>query len=292
MIPRLKDAYEKKTIDDLQKKFSMKNKYMVPKFIKVVLNMGLGLDANDKKKLQNCIEDMSLISGQKPIVTKFKKSISNFKTRKGTTAGVKVTLRSNRMYEFIDRLVNIALPRIKDFQGLSVNGFDTFGNYSFGIKEHIIFPEINFDKVDRIRGMDITLVTNSKNKKFTFALLESMNFPFNKQKKNKEINWGTMAKTSSIQRNLKRIRLAKKFLKKRENLKKIIKNRKLPLEDRFAAQLKLAKIPKNSSKTRIRNRCEITGRPHGYYRKLKISRIALRDLASKGKIPGMTKSSW
>ncbi len=292
MIPRLKDEYEKKTIDDLQKKFSMKNKYMVPKFIKVVLNMGLGLDANDKKKLQNCIEDMSLISGQRPIVTKFKKSISNFKTRKGTTAGVKVTLRSNRMYEFIDRLVNIALPRIKDFQGLSVNGFDTFGNYSFGIKEHIIFPEINFDKVDRIRGMDITLVTNSKNKKFTFALLESMNFPFNKQKKNKEINWGTMAKTSSIQRNLKRIRLAKKFLKKRENLKKIIKNRKLPLEDRFAAQLKLAKIPKNSSKTRIRNRCEITGRPHGYYRKLKISRIALRDLASKGKIPGMTKSSW
>ena len=292
MIPRLKDEYEKKTIDDLQKKFSMKNKYMVPKFIKVVLNMGLGLDANDKKKLQNCIEDMSLISGQKPIVTKFKKSISNFKTRKGTTAGVKVTLRSNRMYEFIDRLVNIALPRIKDFQGLSVNGFDTFGNYSFGIKEHIIFPEINFDKVDQIRGMDITLVTNSKNKKFTFALLESMNFPFNKQKKNKEINWGTMAKTSSIQRNLKRIRLVKKFLKKRENLKKIIKNRKLPLEDRFAAQLKLAKIPKNSSKTRIRNRCEITGRPHGYYRKLKISRIALRDLASKGKIPGMTKSSW
>ena len=292
MIPRLKDEYEKKTIDDLQKKFSMKNKYMVPKFIKVVLNMGLGLDANDKKKLQNCIEDMSLISGQRPIVTKFKKSISNFKTRKGSTAGVKVTLRSNRMYEFIDRLVNIALPRIKDFQGLSVNGFDTFGNYSFGIKEHIIFPEINFDKVDRIRGMDITLVTNSKNKKFTFALLESMNFPFNKQKKNKEINWGTMAKTSSIQRNLKRIRLAKKFLKKRKNLKKIIKNRKLPLEDRFAAQLKLAKIPKNSSKTRIRNRCEITGRPHGYYRKLKISRIALRDLASKGKIPGMTKSSW
>ena len=292
MIPRLKEQYNKKIVVDLQKKFSMKNKFMVPKFIKVVLNMGLGLDANDKKKLQNCIEDMSLISGQRPIVTKFKKSISNFKTRKGTTAGVKVTLRSNRMYEFIDRLVNIALPRIKDFKGLSVHGFDNFGNYSFGIKEHIIFPEINFDKVDRIRGMDITLVTNSKNKKFTFALLESMNFPFNKQKKNKEINWGTMAKTSSIQRNLKRIRLAKKFLKKRKNLKKIIKNRKLPLEDRFAAQLKLAKIPKNSSKTRIRNRCEITGRPHGYYRKLKISRIALRDLASKGKIPGMTKSSW
>ena len=292
MIPRLKEEYEKKIIEDLQKKFSMKSKYMVPKFVKVVLNMGLGLDANDKKKLQNCVDDMSLISGQKPVVTKFKKSISNFKTRKGTVAGVKVTLRSNKMYEFIDRLVNIALPRIKDFQGLSVKGFDNFGNYSFGIKEHIIFPEINFDKVDRIRGMDITLVTNGKDKKSTFALLEAINFPFNKKKEKRKVNWGFMAKTSSIQRNLKRIRLAKKFLKKRENLKTIIKNKKLPLEERFAAQLKLAKIPRNSAKIRIRNRCEISGRPHGVYRKLRISRIALRDLASKGKIPGMTKSSW
>ena len=188
MIPRLKEEYEKKIVEDLQQKFSLKNKYMVPKFVKVVLNMGLGLDANDKKKLQNCVTDMSLISGQKPVVTKFKKSISNFKTRKGTVAGVKVTLRSNKMYEFIDRLVNIALPRIKDFQGLSVKGFDNFGNYSFGIKEHIIFPEINFDKVDSIRGMDITLVTNGKDKKSTFALLEAINFPFNKKTEKKKAN--------------------------------------------------------------------------------------------------------
>ena len=181
MVPRLKEEYEKKIIVDLQKKFAVKNKYMVPRFKKVVLNMGLGLDANDKKKLQNCIEDISLISGQKPVVTKFKKSISNFKTRKGSNAGVKVTLRSNKMYEFIDRLVNIALPRIKDFQGLSINGFDNFGNYSFGIKEHIVFPEINFDKVDRIRGMDITIVTSGEDKKSTHALLEAMNFPFNKK---------------------------------------------------------------------------------------------------------------
>ena len=292
MIPRLKEQYDKRIIIDLQKKFSMKNKLMVPRITKVVLNMGLGADANDKKIVQNSIEDISLISGQKPIITKFKKSISNFKTRKGTTAGIKVTLRSNKMYEFIDRLVNIALPRVKDFQGLSMYGFDNFGNYSFGIKEHIIFPEINFDKVDRIRGMDITLVTTGKDRKTTFALLEAMNFPFSKKIKKKGINWGNMAKTSSIQRNLKRIKLVKKFLKKRESLKKIIKNKKLPLEERFAAQLKLAKIPRNSAKVRIRNRCEITGRPHGVYRKLKISRIALRDLASKGKIPGMTKSSW
>ena len=292
MIPRLKEQYDKRIIIDLQKKFSMKNKLMVPRITKVVLNMGLGADANDKKIVQNSIEDISLISGQKPIITKFKKSISNFKTRKGTTAGIKVTLRRNKMYEFIDRLVNIALPRVKDFQGLSMYGFDNFGNYSFGIKEHIIFPEINFDKVDRIRGMDITLVTTGKDRKTTFALLEAMNFPFSKKIKKKGINWGNMAKTSMIQRNLKRIKLVKKFLKKRESLKKIIKNKKLPLEERFAAQLKLAKIPRNSSKVRIRNRCEITGRPHGVYRKLKISRIALRDLASKGKIPGMTKSSW
>ena len=292
MIPRLKEQYNKKIVVDLQKKFSMKNKLMVPRIKKVVLNMGLGPDSNDKKIVQNCIEDITLISGQRAVITKFKKSISNFKTRKGTTAGIKVTLRSNKMYEFIDRLVNIALPRIKDFEGLNVNGFDNFGNYSFGIKEHIIFPEINFDKVDRIRGMDITLVTTGKDKKAAFALLEAMNFPFSKKINKKEINWGNMAKTSSIQRNLKRIKLVKKFLKKRENLKKIIKNKKLPLDERFAAQLKLAKIPRNSAKVRIRNRCEITGRPHGVYRKLKISRIALRDLASKGKIPGMTKSSW
>ena len=183
MIPRLKEQYKKTIILDLKKKLSMKNDNQVPKFVKVILNMGLGLDGADKKKLQNCIEDMSLISGQKPLVTRFKKSISNFKSRKGTTAGVKVTLRKDRMYEFIDRLVNIALPRIKDFRGLSSDGFDKFGNYSFGIKEHIIFPEVNFDKVDRIRGMDITIVTTANDKNTAMALLESTNFPFFKKPK-------------------------------------------------------------------------------------------------------------
>ena len=188
MIPRLKDQYDNKIVVDLQKEFSLKNKYMVPKVTKIILNMGLGLSANDKKVLQNCVEDMSLNSGQKPIITKFKKSISNFKTRKGSSAGVKVTLRKNKMYEFVDRLVNIALPRIKDFQGLNVNGFDNFGNYTFGIKEHIIFPEINFDKVDRIRGMDITLCTTGRSRKISYALLKAMNFPFYKNKGKKGLN--------------------------------------------------------------------------------------------------------
>ena len=188
MIPRLKEQYKKTIILDLKKKLSMKNDNQVPKFVKVVLNMGLGLDGTDKKKLQNCVEDMSLISGQKPLVTRFKKSISNFKSRKGTSAGVKVTLRKNRMYEFIDRLVNIALPRIKDFRGLSIDGFDKFGNYSFGIKEHIIFPEVNFDKVDRIRGMDITIVTTAHDKDNAIALLEATNFPFIKKNKTERKN--------------------------------------------------------------------------------------------------------
>ena len=188
MIPRLKEQYNKKIIIDLQKEFGLKNKLMVPKITKVVLNMGLGSAGNDKKILQNCIEDMSLISGQRPIITKFKKSISNFKTRQGTSAGVKVTLRKNKMYEFVDRLVNIALPRIKDFRGLSEDGFDKFGNYTFGIKEHIIFPEINFDKVDRIRGMDITLCTTGANRKISYSLLKAMNFPFITKKEKKGVN--------------------------------------------------------------------------------------------------------
>ena len=146
--------------------------------------MGLGEDASDGKKIKVCADDMALISGQKPVITKFKKSISNFKTRKGTNAGVKVTLRSYKMYEFIDRLVNIALPRIKDFRGLSSKGFDKFGNYTFGIKEQIIFPEVNFDKVDKIRGLDITIVIKTMKKEHSFELLKKLNFPFKEKGSN------------------------------------------------------------------------------------------------------------
>ena len=177
MIPRLKIAYEKEIISKLMGKLSLKNKHEVPKFEKIVLNMGLGEDASDGKKLKACVEDMSLITGQKPIITKFKKSISNFKTRKGSNAGIKVTLRSFKMYEFLDRLVNIALPRIKDFRGLSEKGIDKSNNYSFGIKEHIVFPEVNFDKVDKIRGLDITIVTSGRSKMETLELLKEFNFP-------------------------------------------------------------------------------------------------------------------
>ena len=182
MIPRLKTTYEKEIITKLMGKLNVKNKHEVPKIEKVILNMGLGEDASDGKKLKSCVDDMALISGQKAIITKFKKSISNFKTRKGFNAGVKVTLRSYKMYEFIDRLVNIALPRIKDFRGLTSKGIDSSSNYSFGIKEHIIFPEVNFDKVDKIRGLDVTIVTTSNTKEGTLELLKEFNFPMNNKK--------------------------------------------------------------------------------------------------------------
>ena len=181
-MPRLKTTYEKEIVAKLMSKLSLKNKHDVPKIEKIILNMGLGEDGSDGKKIKACIDDMALISGQKPIITKFKKSISNFKTRKGSNAGVKVTLRSHKMYEFIDRLVNIALPRIKDFRGLSSKGIDSSHNYSFGIKEHIIFPEVNFDKVDKIRGLDITIVTSSKSKEGTLEMLKEFNFPLNEKK--------------------------------------------------------------------------------------------------------------
>ena len=181
-MPRLKTTYEKEIVTKLLSKLSLKNKHDVPKIKKIILNMGLGEDASDGKKLKACVDDLALIAGQRPVITKFKKSISNFKTRKGANAGVKVTLRSSRMYEFIDRLINIALPRIKDFRGLSSKGIDNSYNYSFGIKEHIVFPEVNFDKVDKIRGLDITLVTSSKSKVGTFELLKEFNFPLNEKK--------------------------------------------------------------------------------------------------------------
>ena len=179
MIPRLKELYKNEIKIFLKEKYGFKNLNMSPELEKIVINMGLGIDGNDNKILKSCEDDLSKITGQKPVITKFKKSISNFKTRKDTKAGLKVTLRKNKMYEFIDRLVNIALPRIKDFRGLSPEGFDRFG-----VKEHIIFPEVNFDKVDKIRGLDISIVIKSLSKEHSLELLKKFNFPFKIERSN------------------------------------------------------------------------------------------------------------
>jgi len=181
MIPRLKKMFSEEIQPALKDQFGFRNIYMSPRIEKIVLNMGLGVDGNDSKILKSCEDDLAKITGQKPVTTKFKKSVANFKTRKGSNAGLKVTLRKNKMYEFLDRLVNIALPRIKDFRGLSPKGFDKFGNYTFGIKEHIIFPEVSFDRADKVRGIDIIIVIKAINKEHSFALLEKMNFPFIKK---------------------------------------------------------------------------------------------------------------
>jgi len=183
-MARLKELFKNEIKPNLMNQFGYKNLYMVPELQKVILNMGLGIDGNDSKIIKSSQEDLAAITGQKPIITKFKKSISNFKTRKNTNAGLKVTLRKDKMYEFIDRLVNISLPRIKDFRGLSPNGFDNFGNYTFGIKEHIIFPEVNFDKVEKIRGLDITIVIKSIKKEDSIELLKKLNFPFKEARSN------------------------------------------------------------------------------------------------------------
>ena len=178
MIPRLKEQYDKKIVNDLQKEFSLKNKLMVPKITKIVLNMGIGEAKEDSKILDKAQNELTLISGQKAVKTNAKKAISNFKIREGMPLGVSVTLRNKIMYEFLDRLINIAIPRIRDFRGLNSKSFDGNGNFTMGIKEQIIFPEINYDKIDKIRGLDITICTSANNNAEALELLKNFNMPF------------------------------------------------------------------------------------------------------------------
>ena len=183
-MTRLYDQYNTNIINDLKSKLELKNIFQVPKIKKIVLNMGIGEGKDDSKLVDKAVEDLSLISGQKAVKTIAKKAIAGFKIRGGMPLGAKVTLRNKIMYEFLDRLVNIAMPRIRDFRGLNIKSFDGNGNYSMGVKEHIIFPEINFDKIDKNRGLDIIICTNSKNNNGALELLKSFNMPFNEDKVN------------------------------------------------------------------------------------------------------------
>jgi len=175
---RFKDSYKQVVVEGLQKEFNYKNKQEMPKLVKIVINMGVGEVVADSKVINNAINDLTAITGQKPLVTMAKKSIATFKLREGMKLGCKVTLRRERMYDFLERLVFVALPRIKEFRGLNSNSFDGRGNFSFGIKEQIVFPEINYDKIDVLRGMDITLVTTAKTNAEAKALLIGFNLPF------------------------------------------------------------------------------------------------------------------
>ncbi|MCP4933947.1 MAG: 50S ribosomal protein L5 [bacterium] len=178
-VPRMKQHYNAVVRDELIKEFGLKNVMQVPKLEKIILNMGVGAGVDDKKKVAVAADALSLIAGQKSIITRSRKSIAGFKLREGMAVGTKVTLRKNRMYEFIDRLVHIAMPRIRDFRGLNSKSFDGRGNFAMGIKEHIVFPEIDYDKVDQILGMDIIVCTTSDSDDEARALLKGFDFPFN-----------------------------------------------------------------------------------------------------------------
>ena len=180
MAARLKTIYSEKLVPELKSKLGLKNTMQVPRILKITVNMGVGEAVADKKVMDAATADMAKITGQKPAVTKAKKSVATFKVRDGQAIGCKVTLRGDRMYEFLDRLVSIAIPRIRDFRGISTRSFDGRGNYSLGVKEQIIFPEIQYDQIDQIRGMDITISTSARDDKHGRALLEAFNFPFRK----------------------------------------------------------------------------------------------------------------
>jgi large subunit ribosomal protein L5 len=176
--PRLQSVYEKDVRATLQKQFNYKNAMQVPKLDKIVINMGVGENVNDSKTIQAAVNELGLISGQKPVVNKAKKAIAGFKLREGLPIGCKVTLRNKHMYEFLDRLINTALPRVRDFRGVPNKSFDGRGNYALGLKEQIVFPEINYDKIDQIRGMDIIICTTAKTDDEARSLLAAMNMPF------------------------------------------------------------------------------------------------------------------
>jgi large subunit ribosomal protein L5 len=177
-MARLQDYYRQTVVKQLQEKLGITNVMAVPRLEKITLNMGLGESARDKKVIENAVAELAAITGQKPVVTYARKSIAGFKLREGMPLGVKVTLRRERMYEFLDRLIAIAIPRIRDFRGLNPKSFDGRGNYSMGVREQIIFPEIDYDKIDALRGMDITITTSARTDDHARALLEAFEFPF------------------------------------------------------------------------------------------------------------------
>ena len=232
-IPRLKKDYKERVISELKKEFSYKSVMQVPKILKIVISKGVGAAVADKKLVEHAIDELTLITGQKAIATLSKKDIASFKLRKGMPIGAKVTLRGEKMYEFLDRLITAALPRVRDFQGLKVGGFDGRGNYTLGVSEQIIFPEIDIDKVNKISGMDITIVTSSQTDQEAKSLLKEIGLPF----KNKEMNLkddqvNSLNKKNMIIDNLESSEEApKEEVKSEESPKEEVKSEEAPKEE-------------------------------------------------------------
>ncbi len=278
----LKDKYTKEIAPSLKEKLGYKSVMEVPRLKKITINMGVGEASNDKGVLENAVRDLESIAGQKPVVTKARKAVSSFKIREQYPIGCKVTLRGNKMYDFFERLINLAIPREKDFRGLNPKSFDGQGNYNLGIKEQIIFPEIDYDKVDKLRGMDIAITTSAKRvTPMLNSFLQNLIFHLEVE----------MARKSIVEREKLKLKLVAKYAVKRQALKDAQK-KATTFEEIMEVQRQLQKLPRRSNPNRVVRRCSLTGRPKGVYRKFGLSRSKLRELAMSGKLPGVKKSSW
>lgn len=285
MTARLQEFYKEKVVPELIKQFGYKSVMEVPRITKITLNMGLGEAINDKKVIEHATGDLIKIAGQKPIVTKARKAIAGFKIRQGYPIGTMVTLRGQRMYEFLDRFITVSLPRVRDFRGVSGKAFDGRGNYNIGVKEQIIFPEIEYDKIDALRGLNISITTTAKNDEEAKALLNAFD--------QRQFSHGNPLITErELERVEERAKLVAKYAEKRAALEAIVADQSKSEEERYEARLKLQALPRNANPTRQRNRCSITGRPRGTFRKFGLARNKLREIAFKGEIPGLTKASW
>jgi large subunit ribosomal protein L5 len=265
-MARLKDRYNDEIRDKLVEKFGYTTPMQAPKLVKVTLNMGVGEAKQDSKMLEAAKAQLADIAGQQPNIRRARKSVAAFKLREGMPVGLTVTLRDQRAYEFIDRLVSVAIPRLRDFRGLNPKSFDGRGNYNTGIKEHVIFPEIDYDTVDQVRGLDIAITTTAKTDAEAFTLLDASACP----------SLARAARSST-----RACATAKRSPHRQERTSRMAKTSKIVASQR---------TPKY--KTRAHSRCRRCGRPRAVYRKFGICRLCLRQLAHNGMIPGMTKSSW
>ncbi len=318
--PRLRERYEQEILPELTKKFGYTTPMQAPKLLKITLNMGLGTEKQDKKSFESAQEQLALIAGQHPNVRRARKSIASFKLREGMPVGVSATLRRAKMWEFLDRLTSIAVPRIRDFRGLNPRSFDGRGNYSMGVKEQLIFPEIDYDSVDVVRGLDITITTTAATDLEAFELLLALGMPFAQEGRPGQADRGSRrsrgrggeaqgggssqgrgraGRAGAAQRGepggLRQARERRGLRARAPRAETTRPRRTGPTRRRIQMAKTSQKVRqgrKAKFKSRSYNRCRRCGRPRAYYRKFGLCRICLREAAHEGYIPGMTKSSW
>ncbi len=315
--PRLREKYESEVLPALTEKFGYTTRMDAPHLVKITLNMGLGKEKQDNRSFELATEQLATIAGQQPNVRRARKSIASFKVREGMPVGVSVTLRLARMWEFLDRLTSIAVPRIRDFRGLNPRSFDGRGNYSMGIKEQLIFPEIDYDSVDIVRGLDVTMTTSAKTDLEAFELLLRLGMPFAQEGRPGQAEREAEEKAAEEERGkrggapegrdragrprrtergeprgVRQARDRGRGLRGRERGRGRRERRRGELKSMAKTSQKVRQGRKAKFQSREYNRCRRCGRPRAYYRKFGLCRICLREAAHEGYVPGMTKSSW